>query len=573
VPRRVVVHRFLIAVNEQEGEMIAWAKRLPLLLALLALPMAAHAQSPASPPAQSAAPPPSQSDQQLLKPEELDALVAPIALYPDTLLSQILMASTYPLEVVQAQRWTESNKNLKGDQLKTAVDKQSWDDSVKSLVATPSVLAMMNDKLDWTQKLGDAVLAQQPDVMDAIQRLRSKAQANNKLQSNEQQNVIVKQVENKQVVVIEQKDPNTVYVPYYNPSVVYGSWPPSYPPYYFPPPGYIAGGLLATGLAFGAGYAMGSWMSGGNTWNSSVNWNNNNININNPGNRPGGGNNWQHRPEHRQGVRYGNNDVRQKFGNNDLRGGANNRMDFRGRGGNQVLQPGGGGANRPNIGGGGDNRPNVGGGGNRPGGGAGGNRPGGGGGGVAGSNRPGGTGNRPGGGGGNRPSAGGGRGPGNAMGNISSGRVASRESGRGQASLGGGGGGPRGGGGGMRGGGRGGGGGGMRAAGGGGGRGGGGGGGRGGGGRRSDVRLKHDIVLLGRIDDGLGFYRFTYNGGHTAYVGVMAQEVRSLMPEAVVLGRDGYLRVFYDKLGLTFQTYDAWIASGARIPAVTAVAH
>jgi hypothetical protein len=87
------------------------------------------------------------------------------------------------------------------------------------------------------------------------------------------------------------------------------------------------------------------------------------------------------------------------------------------------------------------------------------------------------------------------------------------------------------------------------------------------------MRLKHDIVLLGRIGDGLGFYRFTYNGGHTAYVGVMAQEVRSLVPEAVVRGRDGYLRVFYDKLGLTFQTYDAWIASGARIPAVTVVAH
>jgi hypothetical protein len=87
------------------------------------------------------------------------------------------------------------------------------------------------------------------------------------------------------------------------------------------------------------------------------------------------------------------------------------------------------------------------------------------------------------------------------------------------------------------------------------------------------MRLKHDIVLLGRVDDGLGFYRFTYNGGHTAYVGVMAQEVQSVMPKAVMRGRDGYLRVFYDKLGLTFQTYDAWIASGARIPAVTAVSH
>src|SRR5262249_53025525 len=379
----------------RRGQMTSLAKRFVLLAILLWLPVAALAQT--NPP------PPASSDQQLLKPEELDAVVAPIALYPDTLLSQILMASTYPLEIVQAGRWVDANKSLKGDQLKAAVDKQSWDDSVKSLVATPSVLAMMNDKLDWTQKLGDAVLAQQPDVMDAIQRLRLKAQANNKLESNQQQTVSVKQVENKQVVVIEQKDPNTVYVPYYNPSVVYGSsWPPSYPPYYFPPPGYIAGGLLATGLAFGAGYAMGSWMSGGNTWNSSVNWNNNNININNPGNRPGGGNNWQHRPEHRQGVRYGNNDVRQKFGNNDLRAGSGNRMDFRGRGGEQVLKPGGDrGAGGGNIGGG--NRPSGPGAGNRPSGGAGANaRPGGGAGGGA---RPGG-----GAGGGARPGGGAGAG-------------------------------------------------------------------------------------------------------------------------------------------------------------------
>ncbi len=504
--------------------MIAWAKRLPLLIILLLLPIAAQAQSPG--------PAPNQSDQ-LLKPEEIDALVAPIALYPDTLLSQILMASTYPLEIVQAERWVEANKKLKGDELKSAVDKQGWDDSVKSLVATPSVLEMMNGKLDWTQKLGDAVLAQQPDVMDAIQRLRNKAQANKKLESNQQQNVTVKQQDNKQVIVIEQKDPNTVYVPYYNPSVVYGGWPyPTYPPYYFPPPGYIAGGLLATGLAFGAGYALGSWASGGNTWNSSVNWNNNNININNPGNRPGGGNNWQHRPEHRQGVRYSNADVRQKFGNNDLRSGAGNRMDFRGRGGEQVLKPGG---DRGNLGGG-----NIGGG-NRPGGGAGaGQRPAGAAGAAA----------RPGGG---RPSAGtrpGGGGREGALGNISSGRVASRESARGRASLGGGGGGAglRGGGGVARGG----------------GRGGGGGGGRGGG-RRSDIRLKHDIVLLGRRDNGIGIYRFSYNGSHKIYVGVLAQEVMGIRPDAAVVGPDGYLRVNYEKLGVKFETYRQWLRSGGQI--------
>ncbi len=535
--------------------MITWAKRLPLLLVLLVLPMSAQAQAPAS----------TQSDQ-LLKPEELDALVAPIALYPDTLLSQILMASTYPLEVVQAERWVEANKKLKGDELKSAVDKQGWDDSVKSLVATPSVLEMMNSKLDWTQKLGDAVLAQQPDVMDAIQRLRTKAQANKKLESNQQQNVTVKQQDNKQVIVIEQKDPNTVYVPYYNPSVVYGGWPyPTYPPYYFPPPSYIAGGLLATGLAFGAGYALGSWASGGNYWNSSVNWNNNNININNPGNRPGGGNNWQHRPEHRQGVRYGNADVRQKFGNNDLRAGAGNRMDFRGRGGEQVLKPGGG--DRTGVGGGnvgGGNRPSGPGAGNRPGGGAGaGARPGGGAGAGA---RPGGgagAGTRPGAGAGARPGGGSREG---ALGNISSGRVASRESTRGRASLGGsGGGGPRAGGG------RGGGGGGLRAGGGGGRGGGGGGGGRGGGGRRSDIRLKHDIALLGRLDNGLGIYRFSYNGSNKVYVGVLAQEVMGIRPDAAVVGPDGYLRVYYEKLGVKFETYHEWLRSGGQSAPVSSL--
>jgi Protein of unknown function (DUF3300) len=120
------------------------------------------------------------SDKELLKPAQLDQLVAPIALFPDTLLSEVLMASTYPLEVVQAERWLNANKGLKDDQLREAVDKQPWDDSVKSLIATPSVLEIMNSKIDWTQKLGNAVIDQQADVMDAIQRLRAKAQANNK---------------------------------------------------------------------------------------------------------------------------------------------------------------------------------------------------------------------------------------------------------------------------------------------------------------------------------------------------------------------------------------------------------
>ena len=537
------------------------ALKLSMFVFLLFAPVAALAQGQSAPPAA--------TGEQLLKPEELEALVAPIALYPDTLLAQILMASTYPLEVVQAERWANENKNLKDDQLKAAVDKQAWDETVKALVATPDVLKMMSSKLDWTEKLGDAVLAQQPDVMDAIQRLRSKAQANNKLSSTKEQKVSVKQEQNKQVIVIEPTNPDTIYVPYYDPKVVYGGWSyPSYPPYYFGYPGYIPGAVIGAGLAFGAGYALGRWATGGNYWGGNVNWGNNNININRPVNINNVGNNWQHNAAHRQGVRYNNPQVEQRFGNNNLRNGSQARMDFRGRSGEQVLRPGGGqanlgGAGRPGVGGGGAGVPGAGGGANRPSVGGGANRPSGGGG----ANRP------SGGGGANRPSAGGGgpgaggRGPGvaarpagggggNALGNIQSGRTTNLQSQRGRASVGGGGGGARVGGGG----------GGGRVA---------GGGGRagGGGGRRSDIRLKHDVVLIGHLDNGLGFYRFAYNGSEKAYVGVLAQEVQSVEPDAVVVGRDGYLRVFYDKLGLKLQTYEQWIASGARVPSAVQVQH
>ena len=404
---------------------------------LFSLPHATLAQAQ-MPPAQ----PASASSQQLLTAAQLDALVAPIALYPDALLSEILMASTYPLEIVEADRWVVANKNLKGDALKAAVDQQGWDDSVKSLVATPDVLDMMSQRLSWTQQLGDAVLAQQPDVMDAIQRLRMKAQANNKLASNEQQTVSTQQQDGKQVIVIAPSQPNTIYVPYYDPAVVYGPWPyPAYPPSAWPAPGYLAAGVVATGLAFGAGYALGRW-AGGGYWGGGFNWGGNNININRNVNidniNRGNGNNWVHNPVHRQGVRYPNADVAQKLrGNRNISGSAQNRLDFRGRSGQQVLQPGPGagaalGSNRPNAGGGAANRPNLGGGGA-------GARP------STGNLNPGG---RPGGAGSdnrpsiNRPTAGGGRGQGgDALGNISSGKIANLEASRGRASLGGGGGG------------------------------------------------------------------------------------------------------------------------------------
>ena len=513
-----------------------WSAMFALLVVVL--PFAASAQSPTP----GSASPSRPSDQELLKPAELEALVAPIALYPDTLLAEVLMASTYPLEVVQADRWATTKKNLKDDQLKTAVGKEPWDASVKALVATPSVLTMMSTKLDWTQKLGDAFLAQQADVMDAIQRLRAKAQTNNKLTSTREQTVTVRQEQNRQVIAIEPTEPNTVYVPYYDPAVVYGEWPyAEYPPYYFPDyyAGYIGGGLLAAGIAFGGAYALARWASGGNFWGGNINWQRNNINVNRPRVNPLGGNAWQHNPAHRRGVRYSNTNVRQRFGAANIGGGNRPRPEFRGSGGQQVLKPGTGNRAGPGAGGQG-NRPNAGRPSQLPG--AGGNRPN--------AGRP-----------GNRPSAGkpshrpsAGKRP-----SVSRPVAGHRRSGAGPAHVSRGGGAIRAGGGGFHGGG------GFRSGGGGGFRGGGG-GGRGGG-RRSDVVLKHDIALIGRLDNGLGFYRFSYNGSNKAYVGVIAQEVQAVKPDAVVRGRDGYLRVFYGKLGVPFEPYDQWIASGARLPA------
>jgi hypothetical protein len=325
----------------REAIMIKLTMRLLAVALLFAVPQAALAQTPPPPSQPAAAPAP-----QLLTAGQLDALVSPIALYPDALLSLVLMASTYPLEVVQADRWVSTNKNLQGDALKAALDQQNWDDSVKSLTATPDVLDLMSNKLDWTQRLGDAVLAQQPDVMDAIQRLRTKAQANNKLISTSQQTVTTQQQGGRQYIYIAPTDPDELYVPYYDPSVVYGPWDyPDYPPYYWPPPAYIGVGILATGLAFGTGYALGRWASGGNRWGGGFNWGGRNINVNRSANV--GGNNWVHNPAHRGGVRYNNPGVAARFGGNNA---GQNRLNGRGSGGQQVLQPGGG--NRSNLGGG-----------------------------------------------------------------------------------------------------------------------------------------------------------------------------------------------------------------------------
>jgi len=188
------------------------------------------------------------------KQEELDQLLAPIALYPDSLLAQIFMASTYPLEVVQAGKWARANQGFKGDALTAALEKENWDPSVKSLVNFPQVLDMMNEKLDWTQKLGDAFLAQQKEVMATVQKLRAKAEAEGNLKSNQEQKVVVEK--ETKTIIIEPATPEVVYVPTYNPTVVYGVWwYPAYPPYYYYPPGYVPGAAL---FSFGVVVAIGA---------------------------------------------------------------------------------------------------------------------------------------------------------------------------------------------------------------------------------------------------------------------------------------------------------------------------
>ena len=368
--------------------------------------------------------------------------------------------------------------------------------------------------------------------------------------------------------------PDTVYVPYYDPAVVYGDWAyPAYPPYYFPPPlGYVPGAILATGIAFGAGYAVGRWASGGNYWGGGVNWGGGNINVNRPVNinniNVGSGNNWQHNPVHRQGVKYSNTNVQQKFGNNNVRAGSQDRMDFRGRSGEQVLKPGGGGK----LGGDGP--------GNRP---------------ALATALPA-TGRtraadlqparnparKP---GAKGPAAGGGPKRDSAMGNIQSGKVANAQAARGKESLGGGGGaatrvsaggggaaarvgsggggGPRvsagGGGGGAR----------MGGGGGGGGRGGGG----GGGGRRSDINAKHDIALIGRLDNGLGFYRYQLQRQRQS---LCRRHGAGSADRHAGCGRARPGRIpagLLREARAEFETYDHWVASGARIPSATGIRH
>jgi len=273
-----------------------------------------------------------------LKQAELDQILAPIALYPDDLLAQVFMASTYPLEIVEADRFVKKNPNVKGEALTRTLEQKNWDPSVKSLVNFPQVLSMMSEQLEWTQKVGDAFLTQQKDVMNTVQELRAKARASGNLKTTGEQVVKVEQ----QIILIEPASPQVVYVPAYNPTVVYGAWAyPSYPPYPVYPPGYVA---TTAAFSFMAGAVVGSawgYAWGHTDWhggdvdidvdrNANINRNIDRSKYKNQVTRSQGGRGtWQHNPEHRKGVAYRDPKTRQQYGQS--RPGADNRKDFRGR--------------------------------------------------------------------------------------------------------------------------------------------------------------------------------------------------------------------------------------------------
>jgi hypothetical protein len=319
--------------------------------------------------------------------QDLPSLVAPIALYPDALVAQILGASTFPTQVVEADRWLKQNSSLSGDALAKAVDQQSWDPSVKALTQFPSVLDNMSKNLSWTSALGDAYFNNQEDVMDTVQDLRARAKEAGSLQSNSQQTVSTEG----QTIVIQPAQPQVVYVPTYNPTVVYGAPVPMYYGYapYYPSTGAV---VAASVLSFGVGIAVGAAISGGWGWGAwGCNWHGGSVSYNrnvyvshsntfvNRNNYYRGGNNY--RPNYNSGNRP-NNPNRPGYGGNGNRPG---------NGGNNGNRPGNGGNgnNRPGNGGNAGNRP--GGGNNNPG--NGGNRPGNPG--NGGNNRPGGGGNQP----------------------------------------------------------------------------------------------------------------------------------------------------------------------------------
>jgi len=259
--------------------------------------------------------------QQTLTADQLDSLVAPIALYPDPILSQVLVASTYPLEIVEAARWLSQNSSLQGKALVDAAAKQTWDASVQALVVLPDLLKRLNQDITWTADLGNTFLAQQQGVMEAVQRMRQKAQSNGALQSTKEQQVTTTTQGGNTYIEIQPASPEVVYVPEYNPVAVWG--PPAYypyPPIYYPP---STGAIIAaSAISFGVGVAVGAiWSGGWGGWGWGCGWGRNNVTINNNFissnhfNRVnvGNGNNWVHNPVHRGGVPYNNRNVASQF--------------------------------------------------------------------------------------------------------------------------------------------------------------------------------------------------------------------------------------------------------------------
>ena len=310
------------------------------LLFVAAAGASPQASAPAAPQAASAA----QSETTFSR-EQLDQMMAPVALYPDSLLAQVMMATTYPGDVADAAKWAKAHPDAKGDDAVRQVANEPWDPSVQSLVAFPQVLDLLGKDPAWVQKMGDAFLAQPDAVMDSVQRLRRQAQAAGNLKSNEQQKVTTEAAAPPaagatttvvepatQTIVIEPANPQVVYVPSYNSTTVYGSWAyPSYPPYYYPPsPYYYPGGAFVAGLAWGTGIAITASLWGNCNWGHSdidINVDRyNNINSNRQINRSE--NTWRHNSANRDGVPYRDRASREQYGRQ--LDGAGQRDNFRG---------------------------------------------------------------------------------------------------------------------------------------------------------------------------------------------------------------------------------------------------
>jgi len=300
--------------------------RLPVIVALLfgvvSSPLLAQESTPPANPQAAAG---AATDTAAKKsPQELESLVAPIALYADDLLAQTLVASTYPLEIIQLQQWLAKHKALKGEALTDSVSKQSWDPSIKSMAIVPEVVERLANDIEWTTDLGNAFLAQQPEVMDAVQRMRKKAMDTGALATNEQQKVETTVVEQKTIIVVQPTNPEVIYVPVYSPVVVYGPPPPyPYPPIYYPPPPPPG----AAFVAFSMGVMWASAAHGGSCcgcgWGGNdvyINVNNNYNQINNVHGGGGAGNSWQHNPDHRGGAPYSDKATANKYGGSSAKG-------------------------------------------------------------------------------------------------------------------------------------------------------------------------------------------------------------------------------------------------------------